>query len=165
MIFPDWIKSLFSPPTRQTKLPTVASIKPTQQEKRTALNRLDELATPAILGEIGGSKPQKENRAASWWGGNFLGAHDEDIPICKKSGRTMHSVLQIRVDELPEIPPAFEGLALTNIWMDLQSSTFLGGGELQWISGSHIHRYGKPRSCWFWLQGKRRTSDISCFLA
>ena len=122
----DWIKSLFSRQTRQTKLATLASAEPSPQEMQCAINKLDELVAPAILGEIGGGRPQKDNRAASWWGGNFLGAHDEDIPICKKSGRTMHPVLQIRVDELPEIPPAFKGIALLNIWMDLQSSSFWG---------------------------------------
>ena len=101
---------------------------PTPQEMQTALSRLDELATSAILGEIGGGRPDKDNRATSWWGGNFLGAEDEDVPICNRSGRSMHPVLQIRVDELPEIPPSFEGLALLNIWMDLQSNTF-GGAQ------------------------------------
>ena len=35
-------------------------------------------------------------------------------------------VLQILVNELPEITPAFEGFSLINIWMDLQSPTFWG---------------------------------------
>lgn len=124
MAFLDWIKSLFSQPNSRTKPASAANVEPTPQEMQTALNRLDELATPAILGAIGGRKPQKENRATSWWGGNFLGSQDEEIPVCKQSGRTMHPVLQIRVDELPEIPDAFEGLALINIWMDLHSSSF-----------------------------------------
>lgn len=99
---------------------------PTQQEMQTALSRLDELATTAILGEVGGGRPDKENRAASWWGGNFLGAQNENVPVCNRSGRKMHPVLQIRVDELPDIPQCFEGLALLNIWMDLQSDAFWG---------------------------------------
>lgn len=126
MQFPDWIKSLFSKPVPQPNVTGTRTVDPTPQEMRDAVNRLDELATTAILGEIGGSKPQKENRAASWWGGNFLGMPNEDVPVCNKSGQAMHPVLQIRVDELPVIPPAFEGLALINVWMDLQSSTFWG---------------------------------------
>lgn len=102
------------------------SVDPTKQEMQSALSRLDELAKSAILGEIGGAKPHKENRASSWWGGNFLGGQDEDIPVCERSGRAMHPVLQIRVDELPEIPASFQGIALINIWMDLESSTFWG---------------------------------------
>lgn len=126
MPFLNRIKSLFSQPVARPKVSGTKAAEPSQQEMQTAVNRLDELATTAILGEIGGSKSQKENRAASWWGGNFLGAQDEDVPVCSQSGRAMHPVLQIRVDELPEIPPAFEGFAVINIWMDLQSPTFWG---------------------------------------
>jgi hypothetical protein len=100
------------------------SEEPTSREMQSALKRLEELAAPALLGEIGWSKPEKGNRAKSWWGGNFLGEKDEVVPVCEQSGRIMHPVLQIRVDELPEVPPFFEGLALINIWMDLKSSTF-----------------------------------------
>lgn len=39
----------------------------------------------------------------------------------------MHPVLQIRVDELPEIPLDFKGLALINFWLDLHISAFRGG--------------------------------------
>ena len=97
---------------------------PTQQEMQAALSRLDELAVTAILGEIRGGRPDKDNRATSWWGGNFLGAQNEDVPVCNRSGRRMHPVLQIRIDELPEIPAKLKGLALLNIWMDLKSNTF-----------------------------------------
>lgn len=126
MSFLDRIKSLFSQSGPQPKVAGTKAVEPTQQELQTAVKRLNEMATIAILGEIGGSKPQKKNRAASWWGGNFLGAQDEDVPVCNKSGRAMHPVLQIRVDELPKIPLGFEGFAIINIWMDLQSSNFLG---------------------------------------
>lgn len=126
MPFAEWMKSLFSRPQIQTKPAIPKAETPTPQEMQTALSRLDELAASAILGEIGGARPDKDNRATSWWGGNFLGAEDEDVPICNRSGRRMHPVLQIRVDELPEIPSGFEGLALLNIWMDLQSNTFWG---------------------------------------
>lgn len=121
-----WLKSLFSRPKHPTKFAVPKAEPPTPEETQTALRRLDELATRAILGEIGGGRPDKNNRATSWWGGNFLGAENEDAPVCDRSGRSMHPVLQIRVDELPEVPSGFEGLALLNIWMDLQSDTFWG---------------------------------------
>lgn len=106
--------------------PSLKTVEPTQQEMQTALVRLDELARPAVFGEIGGAKPTTNDRATSWWGGNFLGAEGEDAPVCTVSGRSMHPVLQIRVDELPDVPSVFEGLALVNIWMDLHASTFWG---------------------------------------
>lgn len=126
MPFLDRLKSLFSKSVPQSRNAAAPLADPTPEEIQAAVNRLDELATTAILGEIGGSKPQTESRASSWWGGNFLAAPDEDIPRCTQSGRAMHPVVQIRVDELPYIPPALEGLALLNLWMDLQSSTFWG---------------------------------------
>ncbi len=126
MPFARWLKSLLSQPNSSPKLFAPKAEPPTPQEMQTALSRLDELATRAILGEIGGDRPERDNRATSWWGGNFLGAEDEEVPVCKRSGRSMHPVLQIRMDELPETPSGFEGLALLNIWMDLQSDTFWG---------------------------------------
>ena len=90
------------------------AVEPTAQEMQSALVRLNEMATTAIFGELGGSKPEKEDRAASWWGGNFLGAANEDLPVCNQSGREMHPILQIQIDELREISKAFEGLALVS---------------------------------------------------
>ena len=125
-MIPRWLKSIIGPARHQSRKTSPMIVEPTKQEMQTALTRLDELARLAVLGEIGGAKPQANNRAKSWWGGNFLGSEGEHVPVCELTGRSMHPVLQIRVDELPEIPPAFEGLALINIWIDLQSSTFWG---------------------------------------
>lgn len=94
---------------------------PTAQEMELAISRLDELARPAVLAEIGGARPEKEDRAKSWWGGNFLGAEGESVPACQQSGAPMHPVVQIRVDELPQNLPGFEGIALLTLWMDLHS--------------------------------------------
>jgi hypothetical protein len=156
MPFLDRIKSLFSQP----KVMGTREVEPTQQEMQTAVNRLDELATTAILGEIGESKPQKENRAASWWGGNFLGAQGEDVPVCNQSGQTMHPILQIRVDELPEIPLAFEGLALINIWMDLQSSTFWAAEN---GNGFLVRTYTEIENLVPLGGGYRESSDLPTF--
>lgn len=86
---------------------------------RVARQVLDDAVRPAVFGEIGGSKPEKDNRATSWWGGNFLGAKSEEPPICARSGRPMHPLIQVRVDELTYRPPAFDGIALLNIWVDI----------------------------------------------
>ncbi|MGG6893738.1 DUF1963 domain-containing protein [Rhizobium sp. BR 315] len=94
---------------------------PTDEEMQLALRTLQQMVRPAVFGEIGGEKPQRNNRAASWWGGNFLGAEGEMVPVCEQSGRPMHPLVQIRVDELPETPPVFSGLALLNLWIDLEN--------------------------------------------
>jgi len=107
-----WIKSVFGPSER---------IPPTPSEMQAAIEKRDEYLKLCVFGEIGGKEPEKDKRATSWWGGNFLAAAGEDIPTCQQSGRVMHPVLQVRVDELPEVPPAFQGISLINLWMDLQS--------------------------------------------
>ncbi|NRA86187.1 MAG: DUF1963 domain-containing protein [Rhizobiales bacterium] len=121
------IKSIFGSSKSQPQEITVKPVEPTSQEMQFALSRLNELVNFVIFGEIGGVEPQKNNRAKSWWGGNFLATEGEGIPICKQSGRSMHPILQIRVDELPEVPSAFKGFVLINIWMDLQGSELWRG--------------------------------------
>lgn len=160
MQFFDRIKSLFSRPVPEPKVVRPRVVEPTLQEMKLAMHRLDELATTAILGEIGGGKPQKENRAASWWGGDFLGAQGEDVPVCKQSGHAMHPVLQIRVDELPEIPPALEGFALINIWMNLQSSTFW---KAENGSGFLVRAYADIENLVPLGVGYRESSDLPTF--
>lgn len=97
-------------------------VEPTTSQMAAALLRLDRLAALAVFGQIGGVRPRKDDRATCWWGGNFLGAEGEAVPVCARSGRAMHPVLQLRVDELPEIPPALRGIALLTLWMDLKAS-------------------------------------------
>ncbi len=80
---------MFGSSRHQPQNTSAKSVEPTTKEMQAALSRLDGLVALAIFGEIGGVKPQKENRAKSWWGGNFLGAEDEDAPICKKSERSI----------------------------------------------------------------------------
>ncbi|GLR60659.1 DUF1963 domain-containing protein [Rhizobium indigoferae] len=116
-----WLRSIAGVLERrdEAKTPKVDGA-PTDPEIQSGLHTLQQMLRPAVFGEIGGEKPQKDNRAASWWGGNFLGAEDEVVPVCERSGRPMHPLIQIRMDELPVIPPALSTLALLNIWMDLE---------------------------------------------
>ncbi|ACM25288.1 DUF1963 domain-containing protein [Agrobacterium rhizogenes] len=116
-----WLRSVVGIRGRrdETYVPSVEG-SPTDLEMQSALHTLQQMVRLAVFGEIGGEKPQKDNRAASWWGGNFLGKEGEVVPVCEKSGRLMHPLVQIRVDELPEIPPALSKLALLTIWMDLE---------------------------------------------
>lgn len=93
---------------------------PSEAAMQSALLMLRQMLRPAVFGEIGGERPEKDNRARSWWGGNFLGAEGETVPVCEASGRPMHPLLQIRLDELAQPLPAFSGIALITIWMDLE---------------------------------------------
>lgn len=114
-----WFRSLTGRRERQAEpKPPLADAPPSDSEVQAALHKLQQMVRPVVFGEIGGEKPQKDNRAASWWGGNFLGAEGEGVPVCERSGLPMHPLVQIRLDELPERLPIFEGLALLNIWVD-----------------------------------------------
>jgi len=95
---------------------------PTAEEWQLAKNNLKKAERNASFAELGGFRPDKDNRKTSWWGGNFLGLKGEDIPVCEDSGRIMHPVLQIRMDELPYHPEALQGIALLTLWFDLQTT-------------------------------------------
>ena len=94
---------------------------PTDEEWKLAKDNLDKAKRNASFAELGGFRPEKDNRVTSWWGGNFLGAKGEVIPVCRDSGRLMHPVLQIRMDELPHRPEVLNDVALLTLWFDLQS--------------------------------------------
>lgn len=116
-----WLRSIFDFRGRaKDQMASPVEGLPTDFEMQAALHTLQQMVRPAVFGEIGGEKPQKHNRASSWWGGNFLGRQDEVVPVCQRSGRLMHPLVQIRVDELPEALPTLSNLALLNIWVDLE---------------------------------------------
>ncbi len=60
-------------------------------------------ASPPTEGE---ALPRDE-QIASRWGGFFFGAAGETVPVCQGTGRPMRPLVQIRMDELPEIPACF----------------------------------------------------------
>lgn len=104
----------------QTVLEISKTREPTEEEWQLAKDNLKKAAKNASLAELGGTKPEKENRHTSWWGGNFLGLNEEKVPVCAESGREMHPVLQIRMDEIPHCPEALEDVALLTLWFDLE---------------------------------------------
>ena len=94
---------------------------PTEAEILTAIDCLDRMVKPAVFGELGGVSPEDDHQPASWWGGRFFGMEGEAAPISKGTGRPMRPLVQIRVDELPEVPACFSDMALFNIWIDLKA--------------------------------------------
>ena len=94
---------------------------PTEDEWQLAKDNLKKAGRNASFAELGGFRPNKNNRETSWWGGNFLGLEGDAVPICKNSGRKMHPVLQVRVDELPYRPEPLKEVALLTLWFDLQT--------------------------------------------
>lgn len=156
-----WLKSIFDFRGRQNgqKAPSVEGL-PTDLEMQSALYTLQQMVKPAVFGEIGGEKPQMDNRAASWWGGNFLGREDEVIPVCERSGRLMHPLVQIRVDELPEIPPTLSKLALLNVWVDLEDVPL---DDVESGKGFAVRTYATISDLVPIGPGYRENSDIPTF--
>ncbi|NOR64115.1 MAG: DUF1963 domain-containing protein [Rhodobacteraceae bacterium] len=100
---------------------------PTPKDLEEARMVLESAAKPAVLGEIGGVRPEQGIAPQSCWGGRFLGKEGEGAPIDSKSGNEMQPVLQIVVHSLPMIPEHLEGVALINLWMDLKGHDFWEG--------------------------------------
>ncbi|WP_286909480.1 hypothetical protein [Roseovarius sp.] len=95
---------------------------PTLAEWQEAKSALELAARPASLGQLGGFRPDDvTNRFTSWWGGNFLGALGESIPRCEETKAEMLPIFQLRVDELPSIPKALEGVKLLTLWFDVHT--------------------------------------------
>jgi hypothetical protein len=113
----EWLRSILG--GKAGRAPKSAS--PTEAEMQVAVDCLDRMVKPAIFGELGGPTPSHVLQPGSWWGGNFFGVMGEMAPICKGTGQPMRPLAQIRMDELPEVPACFEGLALLNIWVDLKA--------------------------------------------
>ncbi len=109
-----FLKKLFRS-TPANKLPTEDTVK---ADLETAHDALEKSRKPACFGELGGKRPEKDNRHTSWWGGNFLGAKGETVPKGLNSGQEMIPLIQIRVDELPHIPAEISDVALLTLWMD-----------------------------------------------
>jgi hypothetical protein len=97
-----------------------AAVPPTEAEWEAARRILAASLRRASLAQIGGFRPP-DIAVSSWWGGNFVSEPGETVPVREKSGRIMHPVLQIRLDELPYRPPQLEGIALISIWFDLET--------------------------------------------
>lgn len=112
-----WFKRKKTP----SRVPKFEDREPTPEEWQLAKDNLEKSRRDASFGELGGFRPDKDNRVTSWWGGNFLGTQDEEVPICLVSGRKMHPVLQIRVDELPYKPSGLDDIALLTLWFDLEA--------------------------------------------
>ncbi len=94
---------------------------PTSEELRIAKDNLIKTGRNASFGELGGVRPEKKNHFKSWWGGNFIGSENEKVPVCQDSGRKMHPVLQIRMDELPFVPRVLSDAAYLTLWFDLEA--------------------------------------------
>ncbi|MEL7259255.1 MAG: DUF1963 domain-containing protein [Pseudomonadota bacterium] len=119
----SWAKHLyarllhFGGHIRETDVP------PSPMEARKADIALQCALRPAVFGELGGFRPEETNRHTSWWGGCFLGAPGESIPI-GRSGKPMHPLLQVRTDEIDILVPGIENYALLTLWIDLDGNLF-----------------------------------------
>jgi uncharacterized protein YwqG len=112
-----WLRSIFGANPDKLR----ADGEPSEADFQSARECLDRMVKPAVFGELGGETPLRDSRIASRWGGHFFGARDETVPVCQGTGRPMRPLVQIRIDELPEVPVCLVGLALLTIWVDLKA--------------------------------------------
>ena len=82
-----------------------------------ALECLDRMVKPAIFADLG-DRVAPDGRITSLWGGGFFGAAGEAVPVSSSTGRPMRPLVQIRMDELPQVPPCFAGVALLTLWIE-----------------------------------------------
>jgi hypothetical protein len=113
----------------QANVKSAAGKTPGDKEMAEALKCLKQSRRRASYGTLGGSRPDKDNRLASWWGGNFSGLPGEDLPVNSATGNTMQPVCQINVADLPNRPEALDGIALLTFWMDLKTPDWWEGGN------------------------------------
>lgn len=73
----------------QANVQPAASKTPSDEEMAEALKSLKQSRRRASYGTLGGSKPDKDDRLASWWGGNFSGLPGEEVPVNPATGNTM----------------------------------------------------------------------------
>ena len=66
---------------------------------------VDKILRKASISEIGGFRPT-EDKITSWFGGPGVGLPGESRPIYE--GQEMFCLLQVKIDELPYIPPELE---------------------------------------------------------
>jgi hypothetical protein len=77
------------------------------------LNRLRMVMRRPIIAEIGGFRPPTDP-LASWFA---QGVYRPGEDTKDQRGRQMFPLLQIRVLDLPVVPPAFAGLAVVVVWI------------------------------------------------
>lgn len=112
----SWLKSIIGGQRRKAMPADV----PSEADFQTAQDCLDRMVKPAIFGTLGGGAAPA-GRIASMWGGDFFGDVGETVPVSSGTGRAMRPLVQIRMDELSEVPACFSGLALLTLWVDVKA--------------------------------------------
>ncbi len=116
----SWLRSIIG--DRARKAPS--SDGPSDAHIQAALACLDRMVKPAIFADLG-DHVAPDGRIKSLWGGGFFGAADEAVPVSSSTGQPMRPLVQIRMDELPQIPACFTGVALLTLWLE-EEAVFAG---------------------------------------
>ncbi|WP_211224321.1 DUF1963 domain-containing protein [Oceanospirillum maris] len=84
-------------------------------------NELDSLLREASVAQVGGFRPP-EDRITSWFGGSGVGLAGEALPVYR--GRDMFCLLQVKVSELPVIPPELKQIAFLVVFTNREEFPF-----------------------------------------
>ena len=82
---------------------------------RRAFEAADRKIRSASIAEIGGFRPP-DDPLTSWFGGRFVASPDSPWPT--SANGPMIPLVQIRISELPYVPPAFSTAALAQVFID-----------------------------------------------
>jgi hypothetical protein len=83
--------------------------------------KIDSILRTASISQIGGFRPP-ENKITSWFGGRGVGLEGEVLPQYK--GKDMFCLLQVKVGELPYIPPELEDTKFLVVFFNREEIPF-----------------------------------------
>lgn len=82
---------------------------------------LDKYLREASIAEIGGFRPP-EDKLTSWFGGPGFGLEGESLPTY--NDRDMFCLIQVRISELPVIPPELKGIEFLVVFINREEFPF-----------------------------------------
>jgi len=97
--------------------PPHSEISQEQKERiiQTTFYEIDKHLRKASVATVGGFRPP-DNPCSSWFGKITMGTDDEDLPLY--NGKSLLPLLQVRLDQLPYIPPILSEIAFLTVFID-----------------------------------------------
>lgn len=114
----QWIKSIHQ---NQRRMPDFIRNKLIMDSVKETYKKIDAVLRKASIAQIGGFRPP-ENKITSWFGGRGAGLADEVLPQYK--GKDMFCLLQVKVSELPYVPPEIDGTEFLVIFFNREEIPF-----------------------------------------
>lgn len=82
---------------------------------------IDKILRQSSVAKIGGFRPP-EDKMTSWFGGRGFGLPNERLP--KHNGKDMFCLLQVKISELPIVPPELKNTAFLTVFLSREEYPF-----------------------------------------